>query len=232
MYSIHLGAEMFTISCTFSTSPPTGATRTRNVSNHHFDFQTCFTPKLRALISAPFRRRNFQKNLKCLKSWLGAYFVPLQRHFLNISTFNGAPGMRVSIMWTSKSPRHSHEVWAIHFQKYSELVSFWAFWLWNLLRTASACIHLNFQIGQDCSLKFWMYDIKYIYIYFFFNLSYELNAPHLPLELSSRATKHWKTRGAVFYLPFRTPWYSFGCMPVLALSVLCFSACSHHKFDF
>ena len=107
-------------------------------------------------------------------------------HFFDMSICKS--GLRPSIFHTFDlemcfAPQQRALFRHVNLQKWSETVSFWHFWLGNVLRATTACI---FFISH---LTTWLRTRRF----------------SEPTLRPSGATNHWKTQWLATFLPFRAP---------------------------
>ena len=133
--------------------------------------------------------------------------------------------------------RHSN------FQKWSETVSFWHFWLGNVLRATTACTFSTSQLPKvvrDCRFFYsltWTCASRHNGVQFFIShLASWLRTRRFsePTFRPSGAPNHWETQWIATVLPFRAPassFFSFFLLSDLLSSSLLLSDSSHLCFS-
>ena len=204
-----------------------------------FDLQMCFSLQRRAILGHP----KFQKwsgTLSFLAFWLAN--VLLATAACNFSTSQLQKVVRewrVLYILTSKcASRHNGvEFFRPNFKKWSEPISFLAFWLQNVLLATAACNFFTSQLQkvvwdrQFFSILTWKCASRYSGVQFFMSPLDSYLRTRRFTEVTfrpSRLTNHWQTQHFATSLTFRTCWPSFFCLSrnciFFLLTLLLFSA--------
>ena len=207
----------------------------------HFDLETCFAPRRRAL----FRHLTFQKwsgNGVLCTFWLGNVLRTATACTFSTSQ---VPHFQLEMCF---APQRRALFEHLNFQKWSEPVIFLHFWLGNVLRATTAYTFSTSQLPKVVRTWRVLYMLtskcasRHNGVHFFIShLASWLRARRFsePTFRPSWATNRWKTQWIATFLPFRAPASSFfrdlltSFLLLSDSSHLCFSNCPCcRKFHF